>query len=148
MGLVNVDGTTVQDWLQGWILVVLIEAAFFGTGNIASLNSFNPSFLRCFISVFSPFTMTAMLIFKISLPILAVAFAYAVIVRIKNIMINKLSMVLLIITDAMALVIIIGAFLVIYITNRIFSESSRMEWFQVFFFRLVDEGSWQDIGTS
>ncbi|VDN02006.1 unnamed protein product [Thelazia callipaeda] len=116
-----VDGTSFNEWMQGLILVVLIEAAFFGTGNIASLNSFNPTFLRCFISIFSPFIMTTMLIFKISLPILAVAFTYAVIVRLRNISIAKLSMILLIITDSMAM---------------------------VFFFRLVDEGSWLDIGTS
>uniref|UniRef100_A0A915PUG4 GPI ethanolamine phosphate transferase 1 n=1 Tax=Setaria digitata TaxID=48799 RepID=A0A915PUG4_9BILA len=117
----GINETVFNDWLQGLILVILIEAAFFGTGNIASLNSFNPSFLRCFISVFSPFTMSAILIFKISLPILAVAFTYAAIVRLKKILIAKLSMILLIISDAMAL---------------------------VFFFRLVDEGSWVDIGTS
>ncbi|EFO19894.1 hypothetical protein LOAG_08601, partial [Loa loa] len=117
----DVSDTSFNDWLQGLVLVILIEAAFFGTGNIASLNSFNPSFLRCFISVFSPFTMTAMLIFKISLPILAVAFTYAVIVRLKKILITKLSMILLVISDTMAL---------------------------IFFFRLVDEGSWMDIGSS
>uniref|UniRef100_A0A8R1XT28 GPI ethanolamine phosphate transferase 1 n=1 Tax=Onchocerca volvulus TaxID=6282 RepID=A0A8R1XT28_ONCVO len=119
--LADISDANLWEWLQGLILVILIEAAFFGTGNIASLNSFNPSFLRCFISVFSPFTMTAMLIFKISLPILAVAFTYAVIVRLKKILIEKLSMILLIISDTMAL---------------------------VFFFRLVDEGSWMDIGMS
>ncbi|VDO32386.1 unnamed protein product, partial [Onchocerca flexuosa] len=119
--LADISDTNLWEWLQGLILVILIEAAFFGTGNIASLNSFNPSFLRCFISVFSPFTMTAMLIFKISLPILAVAFTYAVIVRLKKIVIEKLSMILLIISDTMAL---------------------------VFFFRLVDDGSWLEIGMS
>ncbi|CAG9538509.1 unnamed protein product [Cercopithifilaria johnstoni] len=119
--IAGVSDTYFIEWLQGLNLVILIEAAFFGTGNIASLNSFNPSFLRCFISVFSPFTMAAMLIFKISLPILAVAFTYAVIVRLKKILIAKLSMILLIISDTMAL---------------------------IFFFRLVDEGSWLDIGSS
>ncbi|EJW85519.1 hypothetical protein WUBG_03569 [Wuchereria bancrofti] len=119
--LAGVSDTNFSEWLQGLILVILIEAAFFGTGNIASLNSFNPSFLRCFISVFSPFTMTAMLIFKILLPLLGVTFTYAIIVRLKKILIAKLSMILLIISDTMAL---------------------------VFFFRLVDEGSWMDIGSS
>uniref|UniRef100_A0A0R3S270 GPI ethanolamine phosphate transferase 1 n=1 Tax=Elaeophora elaphi TaxID=1147741 RepID=A0A0R3S270_9BILA len=119
--IADVSDTNFVEWLQGLNLIILIEAAFFGTGNIASLNSFNPSFLRCFISVFSPFTMATMLIFKISLPILAVAFTYAVIVRLKKILIAKLSMILLIISDTMAL---------------------------IFFFRLVDEGSWLDIGSS
>ncbi|KAK6111312.1 Phosphatidylinositolglycan class N (PIG-N) family protein [Brugia pahangi] len=119
--LAGVSDTNFSEWLQGLILVILIKAAFFGTGNIASLNSFNPSFLRCFISVFSPFTMTAMLIFKILLPLLGVTFTYSVIARLKKILIAKLSMVLLIISDTMAL---------------------------VFFFRLVDEGSWMDIGSS
>lgn len=54
--------------------------------------------------------MTAMLIFKISLPILAVAFTYAVIVRLKKILIAKLSMILLIISDTMALVIFTNLF--------------------------------------
>ncbi|KAM3725363.1 GPI ethanolamine phosphate transferase [Dirofilaria immitis] len=90
----DASDTNFDEWLQGLILVILIEASFFGT---------------------------VMLIFKISLPILAVAFTYAVIVRLKRILITKLSMILLIISDIMAL---------------------------VFFFRLVDEGSWLDIGTS
>nr|CAD2201324.1 unnamed protein product [Meloidogyne enterolobii] len=46
--------------MKAVFLVICIEMAFFGTGNISSLNSFNPSFLHHFISIFSPFIMAAL----------------------------------------------------------------------------------------
>lgn len=112
---------SLLEWTKVLMLVVFIEVGFFGTGNVASLNSFNPSFLRCFLSVFSPFTMTTLLIYKIAIPFLSVTLAFAVVLLTQRDNIGRLSVMLLIITDSMAL---------------------------VFFFRLVDDGSWLEIGMS
>ncbi|MFH4980136.1 hypothetical protein AB6A40_006845 [Gnathostoma spinigerum] len=109
------------EWKRVVLMVILFELAFFGTGNIASINSFNPTFLRCFISVFSPFVMTALLLFKISIPFLAVALTFAIPFHGRASRFMRNSILLLIISDSMAL---------------------------VFFFRLKDEGSWLDIGTT
>uniref|UniRef100_F1KUM5 GPI ethanolamine phosphate transferase 1 n=1 Tax=Ascaris suum TaxID=6253 RepID=F1KUM5_ASCSU len=109
------------EWSRGVLLVVFIEIAFFGTGNVASLNSFNPSFLRRFMSVFSPFTMGALLLLKVMLPFLGVAFAFVTIMQHRSLHIATMAQIILIITDAMAV---------------------------VFFMQLVDEGSWLQIGMS
>lgn len=47
--------------------------SFFGTGNIASLNSFDPRSIACLLSVFRPFLMGAILLGKVLLPFLLVA---------------------------------------------------------------------------
>lgn len=110
-----------KEWQRAFILTALMLLAFFGTGNIASLNSFNPSFLRNFITVFSPFTMAGLLIFKIAIPFLSIALAYSTILHLEHRILVRLSVLLMIITDTMAM---------------------------IFFFFLKDEGSWLDIGMS
>lgn len=50
-----------------------VTLSFFGTGNIASVNSFDPSSTRCFVSVFSPWIMMLVLIEKILGPFLLVS---------------------------------------------------------------------------
>ena len=48
----------------------IIYFSFFGTGNIASVNSFDPSTIRCFVSRSNPPLMAALLLLKILLPYL------------------------------------------------------------------------------
>lgn len=45
---------------------------FFGTGNIASISSFDPTWTRHFLTVFSPYTMCSLIVLKISIPLLIV----------------------------------------------------------------------------
>ncbi|KZC06184.1 GPI ethanolamine phosphate transferase 1 [Dufourea novaeangliae] len=45
---------------------------FFGTGNMASISSFDPSWTRHFITVFSPFIMFSLILLKISIPLMLV----------------------------------------------------------------------------
>lgn len=52
------------------ILYVLVS--FFGTGNIASISSFDPNWVRCFVSTFAPFLMASLIILKLLTPILLV----------------------------------------------------------------------------
>ena len=51
------------------------SAAFFGTGNVASINSFDPAFISSFVTVFNPFLMGGLLLVKILIPFLVVAAA-------------------------------------------------------------------------
>lgn len=46
--------------------------SFFGTGNMASISSFDPSWTRHFLTVFSPFTMTALILLKTVIPLILV----------------------------------------------------------------------------
>uniref|UniRef100_A0A8R1I1N8 GPI ethanolamine phosphate transferase 1 n=1 Tax=Caenorhabditis japonica TaxID=281687 RepID=A0A8R1I1N8_CAEJA len=103
------------------ICVSLVLGTLFGTGNFASINSFNPSTLNLFISVFSPFTMAILLVLKLLLPILLVASTIAAIVRFSRHSIQRLCCFVLIFTDFMSM---------------------------CFFHQLKDDGSWLDIGMS
>ncbi|RCN33881.1 phosphatidylinositolglycan class [Ancylostoma caninum] len=101
--------------------VCFVLASLFGTGNFASMNSFNPSTLGRFISVFSPFTMAAFLVAKLFIPLLMVSLLFSAVLRFNNEAIQRLSCLVLIITDLMAM---------------------------CFFHQLKDDGSWLDIGLS
>ena len=69
--LVNYEDTSYLSLIQ-FIKLFFIVLAFFGTGNIASINSFDPSFVYCFVTVFSPFVMGSLLLYKIIIPFLLV----------------------------------------------------------------------------
>ncbi|CAL2029573.1 unnamed protein product [Caenorhabditis brenneri] len=103
------------------VCVSFVLCTLFGTGNFASINSFNPSTLNLFISVFSPFTMAILLVLKLLLPILLVSMAFAAVVRFDQESIQRLCCFSLIFTDFMSM---------------------------CFFHQLRDEGSWLDIGMS
>ncbi|VVC45401.1 Alkaline-phosphatase-like, core domain,Alkaline phosphatase-like, alpha/beta/alpha,GPI ethanolamine [Cinara cedri] len=57
-------------WRHAFFFLLFSFGSFFGIGNIASINSFDPSIGRCFVSVFSPFTIMGLVLFKILVPIL------------------------------------------------------------------------------
>ncbi|VDM58114.1 unnamed protein product [Angiostrongylus costaricensis] len=103
------------------LCMCFVLASLFGTGNFASMNSFNPSSLNKFISVFSPFTMATLLLFKLFIPLLMVSLLLSAVLRFNRKAIQRLSCIVLILTDLMAM---------------------------CFFHQLKDEGSWLDIGLS
>ncbi|CAF3587279.1 unnamed protein product, partial [Rotaria sp. Silwood2] len=100
--------------------LLFIFLAFFGTGNFASINSFDPSIVYCFLTIFNPFLMGSVIIFKCILPILIVTCATAYVIKNPD-MIKNFRLYTLIICDLLAL--------------------------ELFFF-IKTEGSWLDIGES
>lgn len=107
-------------WLFTFQSLLFILLAFFGTGNFASVNSFDPSIVFCFLTIFNPFLMTAVILFKCILPILIVNCATTYIIKNQD-HIRYYRLYTLILCDILAVEL---------------------------FFAIKTEGSWLDIGES
>ncbi|XP_064409431.1 GPI ethanolamine phosphate transferase 1 isoform X2 [Latimeria chalumnae] len=66
----------LDDIRRSFFFVFFIVTAFFGTGNIASINSFDPASVYCFVTVFNPFVMGALMMWKILIPFVLVMCAF------------------------------------------------------------------------
>ncbi|XP_041375435.1 GPI ethanolamine phosphate transferase 1-like [Gigantopelta aegis] len=111
----------LDDLRRAFFYVFLILTAFFGMGNIASINSFDPASVYCFVTVFSPFMMGTLMILRNLIPFLLVTCALRAIHVVTDIPIRALFLLVMVMTDFMGL---------------------------HFFFLVKDYGSWLDIGTS
>ncbi|XP_030625600.1 GPI ethanolamine phosphate transferase 1 [Chanos chanos] len=122
----NIDITKIRqlrldDIRRSYFFVFFIILAFFGTGNIASINSFDPASVYCFLTVFNPFIMGGLLMWKVLIPFVIVMCAFESIQVSTQLSSRSLFLIVLVISDLMAL---------------------------HFFFLVKDYGSWLDIGTS
>ncbi|XP_034617970.1 GPI ethanolamine phosphate transferase 1 isoform X2 [Trachemys scripta elegans] len=111
----------LDDIRRSFFFVFFIVTAFFGTGNIASVNSFDPASIYCFLTVFNPFIMGSLLVWKIVIPFVLVSCAFEAVQVTTQLSSKSLFLIVLVISDLMAL---------------------------HFFFLVKDYGSWLDIGTS
>ncbi|XP_073925791.1 GPI ethanolamine phosphate transferase 1 isoform X2 [Castor canadensis] len=111
----------LDDIRRAFFLVFFLLTAFFGTGNIASINSFDLASVYCFLTVFSPFMMGALMMWKILIPFVLVMCAFEAVQLTTQLSSKSLFLIVLVISDIMAL---------------------------HFFFLVKDYGSWLDIGTS
>jgi len=112
---------TIQDVSCILSFMFVIFYSFFATGNIASLNSFDPSSIKCFVAVFSPFLMGGLLLIKILIPFLCVSLFFIQIIWFRGCDFGLVMNVLQLFCDILGLM----------------------------FFNLVQStGSWLDIGTS
>uniref|UniRef100_A0A3Q3VWY2 GPI ethanolamine phosphate transferase 1 n=1 Tax=Mola mola TaxID=94237 RepID=A0A3Q3VWY2_MOLML len=73
----NIDISKVRqlkldDIRRSYFFVFFIITAFFGTGNIASINSFDPASVYCFLTVFNPFIMGGLMMWKVIIPFIIV----------------------------------------------------------------------------
>uniref|UniRef100_A0A8C3W743 GPI ethanolamine phosphate transferase 1 n=1 Tax=Catagonus wagneri TaxID=51154 RepID=A0A8C3W743_9CETA len=122
----NTDLTQFQDFSlddirRAFFLVFFLVTAFFGTGNIASVNSFDLASVYCFLTVFSPYMMGALMMWKILIPFVFVMCAFEAVQLTTQLSSKSLFLMVIIVSDIMAL---------------------------HFFFLIKDYGSWLDIGTS
>ncbi|KAJ0098525.1 hypothetical protein Patl1_21938 [Pistacia atlantica] len=101
--------------------MVLFNVAFFGTGNFASIASFEISSVYRFITVFSPFLMAALLIFKLFIPFMLVICAFSAITKLLQIPRLGCYFLVILLSDVMTI---------------------------HFFFLVRNKGSWMEIGNS
>lgn len=99
----------------------LIQAAFFGTGNIASVSSFSLDSVYRLIPVFSPFAMGILLLFKLLTPFAVISANLGILNRKLRVAPSALFMTVLTFCDVLTL---------------------------NFFWMVRDEGSWLEIGSS
>ncbi|XP_026841527.1 GPI ethanolamine phosphate transferase 1 [Drosophila persimilis] len=95
--------------------------SLFGSGNIASISSFDPNIARCFLSTFLPFIIMGLVLLKLLLPVvlnLSIVYTHCECAREQE---QRIFICLLIICDIMGL---------------------------NFLFLVRNQGSWMDIGSS
>lgn len=117
----HTDNVSVSTYRTAVAFILFNHISFFATGNIASISSFSLDSVYRLIPVFNPFSMGALLIFKILIPFVLLSVALGIL----NIKLHlpkfALYSLVLAISDILSL---------------------------NFFYLVVDEGSWLDIGTS
>ncbi|CAA0828488.1 Unknown protein [Striga hermonthica] len=101
--------------------MVFFNIAFFGTGNFASIASFEISSVYRFITIFSPFLMAALLIFKLLIPFVLVICTFTAITRLIRVPLWGCYFLVIICSDVMTI---------------------------HFFFLVQNTGSWMEIGNS
>lgn len=101
--------------------MLYLMISFFGTGNMATISSFDPNWIRCLVTTFSPFLMTALILFKLSIPINLLSCCYRAIHVALRTDAKKMFIMMLVVCDLMCL---------------------------NFLFLVKNKGSWLDIGTS
>jgi phosphatidylinositol glycan class N len=112
---------TLADTRIALFFFFLIQIAFFGTGNIASISSFSLDSVYRLIPVFNPFSQGALLVLKLLIPFAIISANLGILNRRIGVAPSALFMVVMAISDVLTL---------------------------NFFYMVRDEGSWLDIGTT
>ena len=112
---------SLGDVRRAWLCLFLGILSFFGTGNVASINTFDPNVIYSFITVFSPFVMGALLVLKMVVPFVFVSTVFNVILSLLSRRLKTTLFLMLVMSDLMGL---------------------------NFFFLVRDSGSWLEIGVS
>ncbi|PGH15050.1 GPI ethanolamine phosphate transferase 1 [Polytolypa hystricis UAMH7299] len=112
---------TTSDARIALFFFFLLQAAFFCTGNIASISSFSLDSVYRLIPIFNPFSQGALLMFKILVPFAIISANLGILNRRLRVPPSALFMLVMAISDIMTL---------------------------NFFYMVKDEGSWLDIGTT
>uniref|UniRef100_H2Z1S9 GPI ethanolamine phosphate transferase 1 n=1 Tax=Ciona savignyi TaxID=51511 RepID=H2Z1S9_CIOSA len=107
--------------LIAYMFLFFIVLAFFGVGNIASINSFDVKVVLPFLTKFNHLVMGLLLAYKVLLPYLLVACTLCCIAVVSRTNLQQLCYAVVIVSDVMGM---------------------------HFFFLVQDSGSWLDIGTS
>lgn len=112
---------TLQDARVALFFFVLLQSAFFSTGNIASVSSFSLESVIRLIPIFDPFSQGAMLILKLMIPFALISANLGILNIRLGVAPSALLMVVMALSDILTL---------------------------YFFWVVKDEGSWLEIGST
>ncbi|XP_070182673.1 GPI ethanolamine phosphate transferase 1-like [Littorina saxatilis] len=111
----------IADLRRAIFYIFFIFLSFFGTGNIASINSYDPMSVQCFQTDFKPFIMGGLMMLKIGLPFIVVSCILKAVQVVTRVPLRALMLIILLMFNFMGL---------------------------NFLFLVRDFGSWREIGTS
>ena len=112
---------TLHDARVALFFFVLLQSAFFSTGNVASVSAFSLDSVYRLIPVFDPFSQGAMLILKLVIPFALVSANLGILNKRLGVAPSALFMVVMAVSDVLTL---------------------------YFFWVVRDEGSWLEIGST
>lgn len=112
---------TLHDARVALFFFVLLQSAFFSTGNVASVSSFSLESVSRLIPIFDPFSQGAMLILKLMIPFALISANLGILNKRLGVAPSALFMVVMAISDVLTL---------------------------YFFWVVKDEGSWLEIGST
>ena len=115
------ENVTIEDLRRVFFAIFFGVLSFFGLGNVASVNTFDPATVYCFLTVFSPFVMGALILWKMAIPFIFVSCVFNSVISVLKRSLKTSLLIMLIMSDVMGL---------------------------NFFFLVRDSGSWLDIGVS
>ncbi|CAG4978608.1 unnamed protein product [Parnassius apollo] len=110
-----------NDFRRAFFFILYIILAFFGTGNIASLNSFEVRWVICFTTSFQPFVITGLILLKTLAPFLCVGCTFRAVQHITKAPADYLNIIVLIYSNLMGVQLL---------------------------YNVKNTGSWLEIGTS
>lgn len=117
----NKKGINEDAFRRAFLFMIFIFVGFFGTGTMASLNSFDPMWTRAFLTVFSPFKMMGLILLKFIVPFIFTCSIFRAINEIGKQNVLNIFCIILVFSDLMVL---------------------------QFLYLITNVGSWLDIGTS
>ncbi|KAK4165184.1 Phosphatidylinositolglycan class N-domain-containing protein [Cladorrhinum sp. PSN259] len=112
---------TLSDARVALFFFILLQAAFFSTGNVASVSAFSLDSVYRLIPIFDPFSQGAMLILKLMIPFAIVSANLGILNKRLGVAPSALFMVVMAVSDILTL---------------------------YFFWVVKDEGSWLEIGST
>lgn len=112
---------TLHDARVALFFFVLLQSAFFSTGNVASISSFSLESVNRLMPVFDPFSQGALLILKLMIPFALISANLGILNKRLGVAPSALLMVVMAISDILTL---------------------------YFFWVVKDEGSWLEIGST
>ncbi|XP_037052386.1 GPI ethanolamine phosphate transferase 1 [Bradysia coprophila] len=108
-------------YTNAFTFMLYVMLAFFGTGNFASISSFDPNSVRCFVAVFARALMSVLVVIKLVIPLILVVCAFTGVYAAYKLPMDRIFLAILSICNIMGI---------------------------HFLFLVTNKGSWLQIGTS